>query len=188
MGVPYGEEEFADAEREMGRLVEDSLARRQARPGVLFAALSEVTKALSGGAIRWSRKSSIWPMRLGLACCSLELSDFASPRLDAERGGYAPFRDTPRQSDVMVVAGWVTKSMAPEIKRLYEQMPKPKYVIAYGECAASGGPWWESYNIVKGVDQILPVDVYVAGCPPRPENLFAAFVKLQKKIGGEIED
>jgi NADH-quinone oxidoreductase subunit B len=108
--------------------------------------------------------------------------------MDAERKGYLFFRSTPRQSDVMVIAGWVTKSMVPEIKRLYEQMLSPKYVIAYGECATCGGPWWESYNIVKGIDQVLPVDVYVVGCPPKPENLIAGFIKLQKKIGGEIED
>jgi NADH-quinone oxidoreductase subunit B len=86
----------------------------------------------------------------------------------------------------MIVAGWITKSMAPRVKRLYEQMSKPCYVIAFGECATSGGPWWESYNIVQGTDQVIPVDVYVAGCPPRPENLYAALVKLQDKIGGRI--
>lgn len=87
----------------------------------------------------------------------------------------------------MVVAGWVTKSIVPRIKRIYEQMPDPKYVIAYGECATSGGPWWESYNIIQGIDQILPVDVYAIGCPPKPENLFAAFMKLQEKIGGKTD-
>lgn len=188
MDAPYGGGELADAEREMSKVVADSLAKRQAKPGVAFAALSDVAKALAGGAVGWSRRNSLWPLRFGLSCCSLKMLDFGSPRIDAERGGFAPFRATPRQSDVMVVAGWVTKSMAPEVKRLYEQMLKPKYVIAYGECAVGGGPWWESYNIIEGIDQILPVDVYVAGCPPRPENLFAAFMKLQKKIGGAIED
>jgi NADH-quinone oxidoreductase subunit B len=188
MDAPYGEREFADAEQEMSQIVADSLVKRQAKPGMMFTVLSEVTKALAGGAVRWSRKNSLWPLQFGLSCCSIEMLDFQSPRIDAERGGYLCFRNSPRQSDVMVVAGWVTKSMAPEVKRLYEQMLKPKYVIAYGECATCGGPWWESYNIIKGIDQILPVDVYVAGCPPRPENLFAAFIKLQKKMGGGVED
>jgi NADH-quinone oxidoreductase subunit B len=117
----------------------------------------------------------------------MELMDFGSARIDAERRGYLLFRGSPRQCDVMIVAGWVTKTVAPEIKRLYEQMARPRYVVAYGECATSGGPWWQSYNIIKGIDQILPVDVYVTGCPPKPENLFAALIKLQKKVGGEIE-
>jgi len=112
--------------------------------------------------------------------------DFGASRIDAERNGYLLFRSTPRQCDVMIVAGWVTKSIAPRVKRMYEQMSKPSYVIAYGECATSGGPWWESYNIIQGIDQILPVDVYVIGCPPRPENLYAALMKLQDKIGGKI--
>ncbi len=115
----------------------------------------------------------------------MELFDFAASRIDADRKGYLIFRGTPRQNDVMVVAGWVTKSMVPRVKRLYEQMASPKYVIAFGECATSGGPWWESYNIIQGIDQILPVDVYVAGCPPKPENLFDAIMKLQDKISGK---
>ncbi|MDE1855661.1 MAG: NADH-quinone oxidoreductase subunit NuoB [Candidatus Micrarchaeota archaeon] len=152
----------------------------------VFAKLSDVTKAIAGGAITWGRKSSLWPMQFGLACCAMELLDFGSARVDAERGGYLLFRGTPRQTDVMIVAGWVTKAMIPEVKRLYEQMAEPRYVIAYGECATCGGPWWESYNIIQGIDQVLPVDVYVAGCPPRPENLFGALMKLQEKIGGKI--
>ena len=179
--------EEMNPEKEMSTLVEESLSKRGHSQGVLFAKLSEVTKSAAGNIVKWSRKSSLWPFKFGLACCSPESFEFSSARIDAERAGYSPFRNTPRQSDVMVVAGWVTKAMAPEIKRMYEQMLKPKYVIAYGECAVCGGPWWESYNIIGGVDQILPVDVYVAGCPPRPENLFVAFMKLQKRIGDEIE-
>jgi len=188
MEAPYSTEEFLNAEKEMSMLVAESVKKHRAAPGVAFARLSEATKARLSGMVRWARKSSLWPLQFGLSCCAMEFLDFGSPRLDSERGGYMFFRGTPRQSDVMVVSGWVTKSMAPEIKRLYEQMLKPKYVIAYGECAVCGGPWWESYNIIKGIDQILPVDVYVAGCPPKPENLFSAFIMLQKKIGGEIED
>ena len=125
-------------------------------------------------------------MQLGLACCEMGLMGFGTSGKNAERDGYPLFRSTPEQCNVMVVAGWVTKSAAPMVKGLYEQMPKPSYVIAYGECATSGGPWWESYNIIQGIDQVLPVDVYVAGCPPSPENLYAAMMKLQDRIGGKI--
>ena len=128
----------------------------------------------------------MWPLQFGLACCAMELMDFGSSRIDAERKGYLLFRGTPRQCDVMIVAGWVTKSMVPRVKRLYEQMASPKYVVAFGECATSGGPWYESYNIMKGIDQVLPVDVYAIGCPPKPENLFGALMKLQDKVGGKV--
>ena len=181
------EETARNAESEISGITAESLKAHQVKPNVMFASLSEATKAITKGLVNWSRIKSLWPMQFGLSCCAIELMDFGSARIDAEREGYLFFRATPRQSDVMVVAGWVTKSMVPEIKRLYEQMLTPKYVIAYGECATCGGPWWESYNIIKGIDQVLPVDVFVAGCPPKPENLIAAFIKLQKKIGGEIE-
>ncbi|VVB77489.1 F(420)H(2) dehydrogenase subunit B [uncultured archaeon] len=180
--------DFANAEREMSLLLAESLKTHKAKPSVAFTTFSGIAKSLAAGTVKWSRKNSLWPMQFGLSCCAMEMFDFGSPRIDAERKGYLFFRGTPRQSDVMIVAGWTTKSMAPEIRRLYGQMLRPRYVIAYGECATCGGPWWESYNIIKGIDQILPVDVYVAGCPPKPENLFAAFMKLQKKVGGEIED
>ena len=182
------DEEFENAEKEMSRLVEQSLKKYNVKPNVFFAKLSEVTQKAAKGLINWSRKNSVWPSLFGISCCAMELMDFGSSRVDAERGSYLLFRATPRQSDVMIVAGWVTKSFVPEIKRMYEQMLTPKYVIAYGECAVSGGPWFESYNILKGIDQVLPVDVYVVGCPPKPENLFAALMKLQKKIGGSVED
>lgn len=184
--TPYTQEQFASAKQEMDYLVAESLKGRKMPINAVFAKLSDVTKAIAGGAITWGRKSSLWPMQFGLACCAMELLDFGSARVDAERGGYLLFRGTPRQTDVMIVAGWVTKAMIPEVKRLYEQMAEPRYVIAYGECATCGGPWWESYNIIQGIDQVLPVDVYVAGCPPRPENLFGALMKLQEKIGGKI--
>jgi NADH-quinone oxidoreductase subunit B len=184
---PHAEEEFLNAEQQMTKLVEEAAKKYNVENNVLFANLREVTKNISSGMINWSREKSLWPMQFGLACCAMELMDFGSARIDAERKGYLMFRGTPRQCDVMVVAGWVTKSIIPRIKRLYEQMAEPKYVIAYGECATSGGPWWESYNIIQGIDQVLPVDVYVVGCPPRPENLFAAFMKLQNKIGGRSE-
>jgi NADH-quinone oxidoreductase subunit B len=184
---PYTEEEFLNAEQKMTKLVEESAQRYNAENNVFFANLREITQNISKGVIKWSREKSLWPMQFGLACCAMELMDFGASRIDAERKGYLMFRGTPRQCDVMVVAGWVTKSIVPRIKRIYEQMPDPKYVIAYGECATSGGPWWESYNIMQGIDQVLPVDVYVIGCPPKPENLFAGFMKLQEKIGGKID-
>ncbi len=185
---PYSGERFLNAEQEMSKLVAESLQKYEAKPNVLFAKLSEATKAISKGMVDWARIRSLWPLQFGLSCCAMEMMNFGSARIDAERRGYLFFRGTPRQADVMIVAGWVTKSMAPEIKRLYEQMMEPKYVIAFGECATSGGPWWESYNIIQGIEQVLPVDVYAVGCPPKPENLYAAFMKLQEKIGGKIED
>jgi NADH-quinone oxidoreductase subunit B len=185
-GVPYTKEEFENAEAEMNKMLVNSYKTSKNQKSVLFANLSKVAQAASKGMIKWARSNSLWPSQSGLACCAMELMDFAASRIDADRKGYLIFRGTPRQNDVMVVAGWVTKSMAPRVKRLYEQMSSPKYVIAFGECATSGGPWWESYNIIQGIDQIVPVDVYVAGCPPRPENLFAAFIKLQEKVGGKV--
>jgi len=182
------EEKFMNAQKEMEQLVVDSLKTYKPPRSALFVKLSDVTKKALKKPMKWSRKNSLWPLQFGLACCAMELMDFGSSRIDAERKGYLLFRASPRQCDVMIVAGWVTKAVIPEIKRLYEQMAKPRYVIAYGECATSGGPWWESYNIIKGIDQVLPVDVYVTGCPPRPENLFAALMKLQEKVGGKIED
>ncbi|MGC8478423.1 MAG: NADH-quinone oxidoreductase subunit B [Candidatus Micrarchaeia archaeon] len=186
LGTPYTQEEFENAEKEMNKLLQNSLKSRGMQTSVMFANLGKIVKAGTKGLIKWGRANSLWPAQFGLACCAMELFDFAASRIDADRKGYLIFRGTPRQNDVMVVAGWVTKSMVPRVKRLYEQMASPKYVIAFGECATSGGPWWESYNIVKGIDQVLPVDVYVAGCPPKPENLFAAFMKLQEKVGDKI--
>jgi NADH-quinone oxidoreductase subunit B len=184
--MPYSEEEFLNAEQEMSLISQQAAKKYKVETNAMFAKLSDVTKVVSKGLVSWSRRNSVWPMQFGLACCAMELMDFGASRIDAERKGYLLFRGTPRQCDVMIVAGWVTKSMVPRIKRLYEQMAEPRYVIAYGECATSGGPWWQSYNIVQGIDQVLPVDVYVVGCPPKPENLFAAMMKLQEKIGGKI--
>jgi NADH-quinone oxidoreductase subunit B len=176
-----------NSKEEMDKISCQISATKKVKPNVLFAKLSDVSKAISKKTLNWARSNSMWPMQFGLACCAIELMDFGSARIDAERKGFLMFRATPRQCDVMVIAGWVTKSMVPEIRRLYEQMPKPKYVIAYGECATCGGPWFESYNIIKGIDQVLPVDVYVAGCPPKPENLYAAFIKLQEKVRGYVD-
>jgi NADH-quinone oxidoreductase subunit B len=130
---------------------------------------------------QWARKSSLWSLTFGLSCCAIEMMATAGPRYDLDRFGMI-FRATPRQADVMIVAGWVSVKMAPFIKRLYDQMPEPKYVIAMGGCASAGGPYRDSITIVKGVDHIVPVDVYVYGCPPRPENLINGILQLQERI------
>ena len=130
----------------------------------------------------WSRKNSVWPMLFGLACCAIEMISTAAGRYDLARFGMEVMRPSPRQSDVMIVSGTVTKRMAPLIVRLYNQMPMPKYVIAMGACASGGGPFKEGYNVVSGVDKLIPVDVYIPGCPPTPEALLFGLMKLQQKI------
>jgi NADH-quinone oxidoreductase subunit B len=133
----------------------------------------------------WGRRNSIWPMQFGLACCAIEMIATTMARYDLARFGAEVFRPSPRQADLMIVSGTVTKKMAPQVVRLYNQMAEPKYVIAMGACAISGGPFKQGYNVLKGIDRYIPVDVHIPGCPPRPEALMQAFITLQKQIDGQ---
>ena len=135
--------------------------------------------------LNWGRRYSLWVFNFGLACCAIEFIAASMARHDFIRLGVIPFAHGPRQADLMIVSGTVTDKMAPAVRRLWEQMPEPKYVISFGACSNSGGPYWDSYCVTKGVDQLIPVDVYVPGCPPRPEALLHGIIKLQEKIAGE---
>ena len=157
---------ISDAEREELR-----------RHGILLTSLEEL--------YNWGRSNSIWPLQFGLACCAIEMIAAATARFDIARFGAEIFRPSPRQADLMIVSGTVTKKMAPQVVRLWNQMPEPKYCIAMGACAISGGPFKQGYNVLKGVDRFIPVDVYIPGCPPRPEALLNGLMEIQKKIKGE---
>lgn len=144
-------------------------------------AMPEILTARLDDLVNWARKSSLWPATFGLACCAIEMMNATSARNDLARFGSEVFRASPRQADVMIVAGRVSRKMAPVLRRIYDQMPEPKWVISMGACATAGGIF-NNYAIVQGVHQVVPVDVYVPGCPPRPETLIYAVMKLQEKI------
>jgi NADH-quinone oxidoreductase subunit B len=153
------------------------LLDREYTPGVLLTTIDAI--------LNWAKRSSIWPLTFGIACCAIEMIICGSSRFDMARFGCEVFRATPRQADLMIVAGTVNHKMAPRLKLLYDQMPAHKKVIAMGSCAISGGPYVNTYNVVNGVDLIVPVDVYVPGCPPRPEALLDGIMKLQRLIDRE---
>ena len=143
--------------------------------------MKELIGTLAGRFFNWGRRKSLMPLHLGIKCCAIEMAAAGGSRFDAERFGVV-FRSSPRQCDVMLVNGPISKKFADPIVRLWEQMPEPKWCIAMGECAISGGPYYQSYNILEGVDTVIPVDVYIPGCPPRPEALIDGFAKLREKI------
>lgn len=157
--------------------IDEGLKSELSKQGVFVTSLGEI--------VNWGRKNSVWPLQFGLACCAIEMIAASMSRFDISRFGSEVFRPSPRQADLMIVAGTVTKKMAPQVVRLYNQMPEPKYVIAMGACAISGGPFKQGYNVLKGIDRFLPVDVHIPGCPPRPEALLHALITLQKKMGEE---
>lgn len=163
---------------------DDAWMEEEVKRKVWTGPLDQAVK-LVDGIYNWGRRSSIWPMQFGLACCAIEMIAAGGGRFDLARFGSELFRPSPRQADLMIVAGTVTKKMVPAIVRLYNQMGEPKYVMAMGACASAGGPFKEGYNVVSGIDKFLPVDIYIPGCPPTPQALLYGFLMLHKKINGQ---
>jgi NADH-quinone oxidoreductase subunit B len=160
--------------------VDEGLKSELSKKGIVVTTMNDL--------YNWGRRSSIWPMQFGLACCAIEMIATACARYDIARFGSELFRASPRQSDLMIVAGTVTKKMAPQVVRLYNQMAEPKYVITMGACSIAGGPFIDGYNVLRGIDRYIPVDVHLPGCPPRPEALLYGLMELQRKIDSqEIE-
>jgi NADH-quinone oxidoreductase subunit B len=147
------------------------------RQGILLTSIEEI--------YNWGRSRSVWPLQFGLACCAIEMIAASMARFDIARFGSEVFRPSPRQADLLIVSGTVTKKMAPQVVRLWNQMPEPKFCFAMGACAISGGPFKQGYNVLKGIDRYIPVDIYIPGCPPRPEALLHALMQLQEKIRGQ---
>lgn len=164
-----------------GGMIPDPRIPPEIRGAVQVATPAQLVDAV----YNWGRKRSLWPMAFGLACCAIEMIATAAARFDISRFGMELFRASPRQADVMIVSGTVTKKMVPQIVRLYNQMPEPKYVISMGACATSGGPFKEGYNVVAGLDKFLPVDVYIPGCPPTPQALLHGILELHRKIDSQ---
>ncbi len=154
-------------------MVDQQLKIELGKQGVFVTTIEEL--------YNWGRRSSIWPMQFGLACCAIEMIATTMARYDLARFGAEVFRPSPRQADLMIISGTVTKKMAPQVVRLYNQMAEPRYVIAMGACAISGGPFKQGYNVLKGIDRYIPVDVHIPGCPPRPEALIQAFMTSAKE-------
>src|SRR6187401_757902 len=154
--------------------MDEGLKSELQKQGVFTTTLEEL--------YNWGRKNSVWPLEFGLACCAIEMIAASMARYDLARFGAEVFRPSPRQADLLIVSGTVTKKMAPQVVRLWNQMPEPKYCIAMGACAISGGPFKQGYNVLKGIDRYIPVDIYIPGCPPRPEALLNGLMALQEKI------